>query len=266
VKTTYLGGELTPYRFQPVKLNFLFGSTSTTLYSRLHEKCHSQQVTLHGPLFACLLLAIHHCFPIENKNDTYLTPPSIDVDFDMRSRLPHSPLTTSTVGYCVGIGTIKFNQRLSLISTRFWTLAKKCVAMTNKYVASGEISFIQHFFKDALKNEEAFNKFASSFPDGRVSEINFSNIGKYPYSCDYNKGQLRLRGVHVNNSGGIYHTSSVLLVTCAGDGQLDISLANEIESEQKAEEFLDYYVHLIEKCADADIEITLEQLLRSVEQ
>jgi hypothetical protein len=266
VKTTLVDGELTPYRFQRVKLNFLFTSTSTTLYSRLREKCHSQQVTLHGPLFACLVLAIHHCFPIENKNNTYFTPPSIDLDFDMRSRLPDSPLTTSTVGYCVGIGSIKFNQRLSLVSTRFWTLAKKCVAMTNKCLTSGEINFIQHFFNDTLKNEEDFNKFATCFPDGRVSEVNFSNIGKYPYSCDYNQGQLRLRGLHVINSAGIYHTSSVLLVTCAGDGQLDISLANEIESEQKAQEFLDYYVHLIEKCADADTGITLEQLLRSVEQ
>jgi len=115
--------------------------------------------------------------------------------------------------------------------------------MTNKCLTSDEVSFIQHFFNDTLKNEEDFNKFATCSPDGRVSEINFSNIGKYPYSCDYNQGQLRLRGLHVTNGAGIYHTSSVLLVTCAGDGQLDISLASAIESEQKAQEFLDYYVY-----------------------
>jgi hypothetical protein len=125
---------------------------------------------------------------------------------------------------------------------------------------------MQHLFNDTIKNEQNFNKVADYFPDGRISEINFSNIGKYPFSCDYNQGQLRLRGLHVNNSGGIYHPSSVFLITCAGDGQLDISLAHEMESEQKAQEFMDYFVQIVEKCADADIGITLEQLLRSVEQ
>jgi hypothetical protein len=90
-------------------------------------------------------------------------------------------------------------------------------------------------------------------------------IGKYPYSCDYNQGQLRLRGLHIIVNAGIYHPASIFLVTCAGDGQSDISLATEIESKQKAQEFLDYYVHLIEKCADADIGIILEQVLTSVE-
>jgi hypothetical protein len=266
VKTTLLDGQLTPFRFQPIKFQFLFTSTSTTLYSRLREKCQSQQITLHGPLFACLLLAVHHCFPTENKNDTHLNPSTVDLDFDMRSRLPDSPLTLSTVGYCVGIGSIKFKRRLSLVSTRFWTLAKTCVSMTNKVLTSSDVYFIQHLFNDTIKDEQTFNKFANHFPDGRVSEINLSNIGKYPFSCDYNQGQLRLRGLHVINNASVYHTSTVLLITCAGDGQLDISLAHEIESEEKAREFLDYYVHLIEKCADADIGITLQQILTSAEQ
>jgi hypothetical protein len=266
VKTMLIDGESTPYRFQPIKYHFIFTSTSTTLYSRLREKCHSQQVTLHGPLFACLLLAIHHCFPIENKNNRYLNPATIDLDFDMRSRLPNSPLTSSTVGYCIGIGSLKFKQRFPLVSTRFWSLAKTCLKMTNDYITSGELHFIQHLLKDIVKNEQNFNKFATCFPDGRVSEINLSNIGKYPFSCDYNQGQLRLRGLHVINSAGIYHTSSILFITCAGDGQLDISLASEIESEQKARDFLDYYIYLIEKCADADAGITLEQLLTNFEQ
>jgi hypothetical protein len=175
-------------------------------------------------------------------------------------------LTPSTVGYCVGVGSTKLKRRFSLASTRFWTLAKTCMSMTNKLVTGGDIHFIQHLFNDIIKNEQTFNEFANHFPDGRVSEINLSNIGKYPFSCDYNQGQLRLRGLHVISNAGIYHTSIILLITCAGDGQLDISLAHEIESEAKAKEFLDYYVHLIEKCADADIGITLQQLLTSTEQ
>ncbi len=54
--------------------------------------------------------------------------------------------------------------------------------------------------------------------------------------------------------------------TCAGDGQLDISLAHEMKTEEKGQEFLDYYVRLIEKCVDADTEITRQELLTSIEQ
>jgi hypothetical protein len=37
-----------------------------------------------------------------------------------------------------------------------------------------------------------------------------------------------------------------------------------MESGEKAQEFLDYYVNLVEACADADIGITLHQLLTTV--
>jgi hypothetical protein len=38
-----------------------------------------------------------------------------------------------------------------------------------------------------------------------------------------------------------------------------------MESEDKAVEFLDLFVRLVEACADADTDITLEQLLTSVD-
>jgi hypothetical protein len=261
VKTTLLEGNATPFRLQPLKLHFIFTSTSTTLYPNLREKCHSQQITLHGPLLACLLLAVHHCFPEKNKNNRYLYPWTLDVDFDMRSRLPQSPFTPSTVGYCVSMSSVKLKKQLPLSSTPFWTLAKKCVSMTNKVLTDGEVYLTQHVLNDIIINEQLFNNLSRNLLDGRASELNFSNIGKYPFSCDYGQGQIRLRGLHVTNGPGIYHASTVLLITCAGDGQLDISLAHEIESEERGQEFLDYYVHLLEKCANADIGITLQELL-----
>jgi hypothetical protein len=137
--------------------------------------------------------------------------------------------------------------------------------MTNKLITSGVVRFDQHLINDVVRNEQGFNNLSRLFSNGRVSEITVSNIGKYPFSCDYNQNQLRLRGLHVSNNAGIFHESNLLLITCAGDGQLDISLVHEMESEEKAEEFMDYYVHLIEKCADADSSITLQQLLTSAE-
>jgi hypothetical protein len=44
-------------------------------------------------------------------------------------------------------------------------------------------------------------------------------------------------------------------------GIANISLMHEIESEEKIQEFLDYYICLIERCAHVDIGIILQQLL-----
>ena len=262
VKTTFLSHQPTPFAFQPMKAHFLFASSATSLYASLREKCKAEQVTIHGPLFACLLLAVHRCFPMPGKSAGFLHPWQVDLDFDLRPRLPHSPLTPTTVGYCVVISTVKLKRRLPLASTSFWRLANTCVSITHQAVESTELNFTQHLFKDILANERKFNQFVAPSPNGRVSELNFSNVGKYPYSCDYNHGHLRLRGLHVVNNMGIYHTSNVLLVTCAGDGQLDFSFAHEMESEEKANEFLQYYIQLIEKCARSDMSITLERLLQ----
>lgn len=262
IKTIYLDDDgSNPHPLRPIRLRFISASTSTTLYSRLRAKCQSEHITLHGPLLACLFLAIDHCFPEKKKSNRYLHPWSVDMDYDMRSRLPQSPLTSSTVGYCVSICSAKLPKKLTVHSTRFWTLARKCVSITNEVLNNRMVQFFAHFFNDQIQNERRFNKIVRHFPNGCASEVNFSNVGKYPYSCHYGDGQLQLRGLHVINNSVIYHTSSVLLVTCAGDGQLDIALAHEINSDEQAQAFLKYYIHLIEKCADADLGITLEQLM-----
>jgi hypothetical protein len=59
----------------------------------------------------------------------------------------------------------------------------------------------------------------------------------------------------------VYYLPAIIFITCAGDGQLDFSLTHVMENEEKAFEFLHYYVRLIELCADADITMTLDQLL-----
>ncbi len=70
---------------------------------------------------------------------------------------------------------------------------------TNKALASGDIPFITHFFNNIISSERKFDQFSQFCPDGLTSELFLSNMGKYPFSCDYNQGQLRLRGLHLIN-------------------------------------------------------------------
>ncbi|CAF4925904.1 unnamed protein product [Rotaria sp. Silwood1] len=81
----------------------------------LHEQCHLHEVTLQGPLLSCLLLAIHHCFPLNDKDR--LDPFEIEMDFDMRLRLPQSSLTPSSVGFFVGASDFSLDRSLTIHST-----------------------------------------------------------------------------------------------------------------------------------------------------
>lgn len=151
VKTTTINGESNNYPFQTVKFRMLYASTSPSLCARLREKCHSQQTTLHGPLLACLILAIHRCFPKKNLSEQYLKPITIDMDFDMRARLSDSPLKPSTVGFCATMSAIQLGKKFPLQSTPFWMLAKRCVSKTNEALTNGDISRFAHFTKDLLQ-------------------------------------------------------------------------------------------------------------------
>jgi hypothetical protein len=51
------------------KLKFLFNSSPSTLYSKLHQHCRLQKITLHGPLFECLLLTVYHRFTAGTRAD-----------------------------------------------------------------------------------------------------------------------------------------------------------------------------------------------------
>ncbi|CAF2755677.1 unnamed protein product [Rotaria sp. Silwood2] len=259
--------QSSPFHAPRYHIKFLFSSSSVDLYANLHKQCQLRQVTLNGPLFACLLLAIHHCFPL--KHDTRLQPFPIGVAFDMRSRLPRSPLAETSVGLFIGCSEMKLRRSLSMRSTRFWSLSEQCMVNTRNQLKSNGVPLNMNILANIARNERNFAQFTRYCPDGRHSELGFSNVGKYQYSCEYNQGEIRLRGLHVVNNVSIYRTSTVIFVTCAGDGQLDFSLAHEMDSDNRAKQFFDFYLRLIETCADEKFcreETTLNDILKSVQQ
>ena len=258
--------DATRFRVQRYKIRFLFASSSPDLFSKLHRQTQLHGVTLNGPLLGCFLLAIHHCFPLEDH--TRLKPFEIGIPYNMRPRLPRSPLTPSSVGCFIGIGEFKLKHALSTQSTHFWSLAHQCMQLTRDQLKRSGVPLTMNIFADVLASEHEFARIARLFPDGRQSEIALSNVGKYPFSCDYNHGELRLCGMHVLNSVSVYRNSSAVYVTCTDNGQLDFAMAHEMASNEIAKHFLDYYLRLIETCADSErckTETTLDELLQMAE-
>ncbi|CAF1194537.1 unnamed protein product [Adineta steineri] len=258
--------ESTRFQVQRYKMKFLFVSSSTDLFSKLHRQSRLHNVTLNGPLLGCFLLAIHHCFPLKDK--TRLELFEVGIPFNMRSRLPRSPLTPLSVGCFIGAGEFKLKRALSIQSTHFWSLAYQCMTITRNQLKQSRLPLAMNIFADVLANQHEFARIAQLFPEGRQSEIAFSNVGKYPFPCEYNNGEVQLSGIHVINSVSGYRNSSGVYVTCADNGQLDFAMAHEMESNEIAKHFLDYYLCLIEICADSErckTETTLGKLLQMVE-
>ena len=64
---------------------------------------------------------------------------------------------------------------------------------------------------------------------------------------------------------GNYPSPKVMYITCAGDDQLECSLAHEMDGTEKVKELLDFYLQLMNKCVDSQrykTSTTLNELLQ----
>ena len=186
----------------------------------------------------------------------------------MRPRLTRSRLTLTSVGFYVGSALLRFNSarnRFTLRSTTIWDLAKRCLSVTRKAIERGEVALTTHMFQGIIADERVFTELARLFPSGRMGELNFSNVGQYPYSNSYNQGQIKLDGLHVTCSNHVYQQAAVMFASSAGDdGHFDFSLAHEIETDEQAKYFLKTYVKLVEAWAESGAGTTLENILEKI--
>jgi len=244
---------------QPMRTHFLFTSCSKDHYERLRQVCHEQNLTLHGPLFACLILAIQYTFfPLVDQSsfesDTLINF-DIEINYNMRNRLSSNIPLNETVGYYVGVNPIDLSN-ISL-TTEFWSLADYCYKETHKKLSNGEIALSTHVFSDLINDKKNFFHLIGKSSDGLLSEMNYSNIGKYSYDINQYKN-INLNGIHIANNNSIYHSSSVIYLTCVK--QIDLSLAHRFENLDKAKEFLFLYKNLIELSPNFHLNITLQDI------
>lgn len=225
-----------------------------------------------------MLLTSHLVFPRKGRkekgvcsNRPYLDNIDIATEADMRRRLPaRSALKQHTVGFFVGSALLHFDssrRQYPLISTNIWNLARECVDLTRKAVTGREVAVTTHMFRSILADERLFNELALQFPEGRMGEINFSNVGEYPFAKDYNNGQIKVQGVHAFSSSNVYSQAVALYASSAGDdGRLDLTVVHELETEELAQRFLDTYLRIVELWTQAEKNATLQSILTQAQQ
>jgi hypothetical protein len=242
-----------PY-LQPKRTHFLFTSCSKEHYERFRQICHEHNLTLHGPLFACLALAIHHSF--FPQTDNILKTVEIAIDYNMRSRLSSHQSLKETVGYYVAANAIDLSD-ISL-STKFWLFADDCSKQTRQKLFNDELRLNTFTFADVIDDKKNFFYSIGKSSEGVLSEMNYSNLGKYTYDINQYKN-IHLDSIHLVNNESIYHTSSIIYLTCVQ--QIDLSLAHRFANLKQAEEFFYLYKYLIELSIEFHRNITLQDIL-----
>ena len=241
---------------QPIRTRFLFTSCSEEHYQRLHRLCQTRKITLHGPLFACLILAIQQSFFRSSLTSSKkLTQIHIDINYNMRTRLLSDTSLRDTVGYYVAVNSIDFS-RIPL-SESFWSLARYCYEQTQKVASDRDMLFNTHHFADIIADQTTFVPSIVQASKGNLSEMTYSNLGKYPYD-HRTYSNIHLDGIHLASSSAIYHSSFVVYVTCVE--HLDVSLAHRLSDDEPARAFLSLYKRLIERCCDFSSDLTLADI------
>jgi len=236
---------------KPMYTHLLFTSCSKEHYQYFKQICQQYNVTLHGPLFACLILAIQHTFfPLKTLENDHLTNLEIEINYNMRKRLSTDISLEETVGYYIGVNSIDLSS--IPLTTKFWSLADYCSKQTHKKLLDGEVILNTCSFADIIDDEKNFLN-----SNGILSEMNYSNLGKYPYDINQYKN-VNLDGIHLINSNSIYHSSTIIYITTVK--QIDLSLAHHFENLNQAKDFLNLYKYLIELSINIHKDMTLKDI------
>lgn len=183
-----------------------------------------------------------------------------DMDVNLRKRLPKS-LGSDHVGAFIGM--MSFNLSLEP-SITFWNF----VHSMNRAIGDA-LNEKQHFHY--LEVNKRLDKMLEKNPlenrcwkvnDGHSTDMNFSNIGRYPFSPDYDGG-VSVEKIYCVG-GGWCPTFGAYVFLIPSVRYLNFSLVYESDAEINdavANEFFDSVCDLVERTPSLDESFTLEQYL-----
>ncbi|UJR12860.1 hypothetical protein I4U23_017034 [Adineta vaga] len=80
--------------------------------------------------------------------------------------------------------------------------------MTRNAMKRDGISLTMHIFAELRKDDRNLRELGRSGLAGRTGEMSYSNLGKYPFSCDYQQNTLKIRGLHLTNNCSCYRSGT----------------------------------------------------------
>lgn len=235
---------------------------------KLLETCRSKGVTIGAVLAAAtyfVVAKLNNCKdPDGSRESTGEDDNSFHFDFDMdvnlRKRLPKS-LGNDHVGAFIGM--MSFNLSLES-STKFWDFVQ------SMYHSIGDaLDEKQHFHYlevnkrlDKMIEEKPLGNRAWKSNDGHAQDMNFSNVGRYPFSPDY--GAVSVEKIYCVG-GGWCPTFGAYVFLIPSVRCLNFSLVYESDAKLNdtiANEFFDSVCDLVESTPSVDESFTLGDYLK----
>jgi len=237
--------------------------------NKLLETCRSRGVTIGAVLGAATYFVVakmNNCqdppgsreFEEEDNSSFHF---DFDMDVNLRKRLPKS-LGSDHVGAFIGM--MSFNLSLEP-STAFWNF----VHSMHRAIQDA-LNERQHFHYlevnkrlDKMLEKDPLENRCWKVNDGHVQDMNFSNIGRYPFSPDYDGG-ISVEKIYCVG-GGWCPTFGAYVFLIPSVRYLNFSLVYESDAETNdavANEFFNSVCDLVERAPSVDDSFTLEQYLK----
>ncbi|KAJ3299397.1 hypothetical protein HK104_009098 [Borealophlyctis nickersoniae] len=250
---------------QPTKSRALFASGKPDNLVAALKRCKEESVTLHGALLASLV-AVFARYPRALRKNAKEVAFHFDFDYNMRSRLA-SPLPKDHVGLYIGIASIDDYASGTRLSEPFWAHARRGKKMTETAMKSTVAALFHRFIHTYMGDAKSLARTCSPLKKSVNSDINFSNIGRYPFPTTHTfptplgGGKVDIQGVHLYNSVSGVGNAMVLFVSSVD--ALDYSLSHRVE-ETVGETFLGDVVKIFEAIGTVGKDETIEDVVNRV--
>ncbi|KAJ3096155.1 hypothetical protein HDU97_006187 [Phlyctochytrium planicorne] len=222
-------------------------------------RCRAERVTMHGAICASILMA----FAKASTPNLADLPKGkfrmkLDTDYNMRKRVK-SPFPEATVGFNVMMSNMEpFDKKGVSFSQKFWDVARFAKRLTDSGV-TGFLALAQIVFGHYKMNATS-TRFDMTAKQAVFSDVNLSNLGKYPYPMTHDlggdRGSLAVEGLHLYNSLPNVAYGAILFITSTN--QMDYTMNNKFH-DAAGEEVFDYVFRAIEAISTIDTNETMQQ-------
>ncbi|KAF1329571.1 hypothetical protein FI667_g5850, partial [Globisporangium splendens] len=256
-----------------------FGQGTVENMSMVLSRCKKERVTFFGVLAASVVTAFAIAHAANANGSTTMKPRDpftlgVEVDFNMRKRV-RNPVEEVQVGAYLATNALETlaKKGVRLDKVNFWDLARNLKSELDHTLASFlmplPLLFLDLNFHSQVSSELVANL---AIPHSISSDVNISNIGKYPYPTTHRimrigeaqelrDEMLTIDSVHVYNSSPNIGSAAIVYVTSTD--KFNYSMMHKFD-DKHAQTIFDALVACVESVGSIESHATMAEVANQV--
>ncbi|KAL4093496.1 hypothetical protein PRIC1_010930 [Phytophthora ramorum] len=212
----------------------LFAQGDPECMKKVMAKCDEEGVSIGGALVGVMLLAFFHVMKERKSNPSQESfKLATDLAFDMRQRV-QTPVDEDQVGMYTTVSALDWltNQGVNLQTAGFWEVARRADQEMTETLVHTLAMALPTVLMDKKINSTMQPSFLKGvrLPHSLTSDINISNVGRYPYATelDLSDGVLTVESLHVYHP--LPHLASSATFFISAVDSFNYSMAHKCEN------------------------------------